>query len=142
MDGAEEVASGLVVAGGDGTELLELGEEVLDQVPCFVEMPVIIALVLPVRFGWDDGRLACRSQWFQYAGVSIEGAVGDQRVSRHVGQQCVSTGEIMGLATRQSKADGIAKRIHQSVDLGAQATLAAPDRLLVPPFLWAPAACW
>jgi hypothetical protein len=48
----------------------------------------------------------------------------------------------MGLATRQSKADRITERIHQSVDLGAQATLAVPNRLLVPPFLWAPAACW
>ncbi len=32
MDGGEEVARGLVVAGGDGTELLEFGEEVLDEV--------------------------------------------------------------------------------------------------------------
>ena len=37
MDGGEEVAGGLVVAVGDGPELLEFGEEVLDQVTCLVE---------------------------------------------------------------------------------------------------------
>jgi hypothetical protein len=31
IDSSEEVAGGLVVAGGDGAELLEPGEEVLDQ---------------------------------------------------------------------------------------------------------------
>jgi hypothetical protein len=32
MDGGEEIAGGLVEAGGDGAELLELGKEVFDQV--------------------------------------------------------------------------------------------------------------
>ena len=31
VDGGEEIALGLVIAGGDGAELLEPGEEVLDQ---------------------------------------------------------------------------------------------------------------
>jgi len=34
VDGVEEVAWDLVVAGGNGAELLELCEEVLDQLPC------------------------------------------------------------------------------------------------------------
>ena len=42
MDGGEEVASGLVVAGGDCTELLELGKEVFDQMPCRIEVAVIV----------------------------------------------------------------------------------------------------
>ena len=32
MDGGEEVACGLVIASGDGTELLELGKAALDGV--------------------------------------------------------------------------------------------------------------
>jgi hypothetical protein len=36
MHGGEEVSSGFIVAGGDGTELLELGEEVLDEMAFFV----------------------------------------------------------------------------------------------------------
>ncbi len=31
MNGGEEVASGLVIASGNGTELLEFAKEVLDQ---------------------------------------------------------------------------------------------------------------
>jgi hypothetical protein len=48
----------------------------------------------------------------------------------------------MGLAAGQSKADRIAECIHEGVDLGAQATLAAPDGLLTTPFLGAPELCW
>jgi len=33
VDAGEEIACGFVVARGDSPELLELGEEVLDQVP-------------------------------------------------------------------------------------------------------------
>ena len=37
----EEVAGGLVIAGGDGTELLEPGEEILDQMARFVEVAIV-----------------------------------------------------------------------------------------------------
>ena len=43
MNGSEEVASGLVIASGDGTKLLEFGQEVLDQVARFIEMPIELA---------------------------------------------------------------------------------------------------
>lgn len=41
MDGGEKVARGLVVAAGNGAELLEFGEEVLDQVARLVEVAVV-----------------------------------------------------------------------------------------------------
>jgi hypothetical protein len=41
VDGSEEVLGGLVVAGCDGAELLESGEEVLDQMTRLVEIAVI-----------------------------------------------------------------------------------------------------
>jgi hypothetical protein len=47
----------------------------------------------------------------------------------------------MLLTAGQVTADRIAKRIHQRVDLGGQPALAAPDRLVWPSFLGAPAAC-
>ena len=43
MYGAEEVACSLVVARGDGTELLEFGEEILDQVARLEQVSVIVA---------------------------------------------------------------------------------------------------
>ena len=44
MDPGEEIAGGLVVAGCDGAELLEFREEVLDQVACLVEIPVVVSV--------------------------------------------------------------------------------------------------
>ena len=49
MNSGEEVASGLVVAGGDRPELLEFGEEVLNQVACLVEMPIETCRCQPCR---------------------------------------------------------------------------------------------
>ena len=41
MDRGEEVACRFVVSGGDSSKLLEFGEEVFDQVACFIELPVV-----------------------------------------------------------------------------------------------------
>ncbi len=43
IDGGEEAAAGLVVAGGDPPELLELGEEVLDQMARLIDVPIEVA---------------------------------------------------------------------------------------------------
>ena len=43
VDGGQKVARGLVVAGGDGSELLEFAEEVLDQVTLLIEVAVEFA---------------------------------------------------------------------------------------------------
>jgi hypothetical protein len=47
----------------------------------------------------------------------------------------------MRLTAGEMKADRIAERIHQGVDLGGQPALAAPNRLVFASFLGAPAAC-
>ena len=66
IDGAEEVAGGLVVAGGDGPVLLEFGEEVLDQVPILVQHPVVV----PLHFACA-GTLGLRSRDYARAhGIS------------------------------------------------------------------------
>ena len=41
MDGGKEVTRGFIIAGRDSAELLEFGEEVLDQMAPFVEVPVV-----------------------------------------------------------------------------------------------------
>jgi hypothetical protein len=43
MNGGEEVTCGLVVAGCDGAELLEIGEEILDQAALTVELEITLA---------------------------------------------------------------------------------------------------
>ena len=73
--------------------------------------------------------------------VGIERFVGNQRLGLKRGQQGIRSGQVMLLTTGEMKADRIAERIHQRVDLGGQPALAAPDRLVEPSFLGAPAEC-
>jgi hypothetical protein len=42
VDGRQEISGGFVVAGGDGSELLEFTEEIFDQVSRFIEISVKI----------------------------------------------------------------------------------------------------
>ncbi len=58
MNAGQEASCGLVVAGGNGPELLELGEEVLDQMPGLVEVFVKGARCLAGLARGDDRRLA------------------------------------------------------------------------------------
>ena len=141
MNAGQKASCGLVVAGGNGPELLELGEEVLDQMPGLVEVFVEGARCRPGLPRWDHGCLAGVSQRLEYPLVGIERFVGDERLGLKVGQQGIGSGQIVLLTAGEMKADRIAERIHQRVDLGGQPALAAPDRLVWPSFLGAPAAC-
>ena len=141
MDGGEEVPCGLVVTGGDAAELLELGEEVLDQMACFVEISVVIAGRLPVRLGRDHCGLASSSERHDDPLSGVECLIGDQRVGLHRGQQMIGANEVVSLSTGQEKADWIAESIDQRMDLGAQSAAGSPDRLVLAGFFWAPALC-
>ena len=141
MNAGQEASRGLVVASGDGPELLELGEEGLDQVPGLVEVFVEGARCRAGLARWDDGCLAGLGQRFEHPLVGIEGFVGDERLGLKLREQGIGSGQIVLLTAGQMKADRIAERIHQGMDLGGQPALAAPDRLVWPSFLGAPAAC-
>jgi hypothetical protein len=58
MDGDEKRASGFVIAGWNGLELLELAEKILDQMTCLVQVIIIKPLVRAVAFRRDDRSLA------------------------------------------------------------------------------------
>ena len=80
MDGAQEVARGLVVAHGNGAVLLEPGKEVLDQVTGPVQVAVIAALVL-ARADWRNHHgLACLYQWLDHPGLRVIGLICNDRV--------------------------------------------------------------
>ena len=49
--------------------------------------------------------------------------------------------EVMRFTAGQEKAERIAERIDQCVDLGTQSAARAPDRLVLASFFWAPALC-
>jgi hypothetical protein len=141
MDSGEEVLGGFVVAGGDGAELLELGEEILDQVPGLVELAIVVPRSPSVLPRWNDRRFAGCCERLDDPLVGIKGLVGNERVRLDGRQQAIGPDEIMGLAARQGKANRIAERIHQRMDFGGQPTLAAPDGFVPTPFLRAPAEC-
>jgi hypothetical protein len=141
VNAGQEASGGFVVAGGDGPELLELGEEVLDQVPGLVEVFVEGARCLPGFPRWDDGRLAGLSQRFEHPLVRIERLVGNECLGLKLREQCIGASQVVLLTAGQVKADRIAKRIRQGMDLGGQPALATADGLIIAGFLGAPAAC-
>ena len=141
VNGGEEVSCGLVVAGGDGTELLELGEEILDQMARLVEVPIEVARQATVRLGRNHRSLPGGGQWHEDAFVGIEGLVGDQRFGLHRGKELVGAGQIMRLAAGQEEAQRVAECVDQGVDFRAQSSSRAPDRLVIAGFFWAPALC-
>src|SRR4051794_14993484 len=136
MDGA------LVVAGRDGPVLLQLGEEILDQVPRLVEVLVVPARVLAVRLGRDHRGLAGPRERREHPLLGVERLVGAQRVRGQVRQQGVGALEVVRLPRREGEAGRVPERVDQGVNLRAQAAAAAPDRLVATPFLVAPALCW
>jgi hypothetical protein len=107
MDGGEEVGPGLIVTGGDGSELLEPGEEVLDQMAKLEEVSIVIAAGVPIGPGRNDGDLASRSERFDHPLVGVECLVADQDVGLHGGQQMIGTGQIMLLAPLRKKLTGL-----------------------------------
>ena len=78
MNSGEEVLSGLFVARCDGSELFDLGEEVLDQVACLVGIPVEVAGQSAVRLGRDNGNFSGGGQRGEDPGIGIECLVGNQ----------------------------------------------------------------
>ena len=141
MHSGKEVAGGFVVACRNRAKLLEFGEEVLDQVPCLVEIAVVIAERSAVGPWRDHGGFARRRQRFKHPLVGIERLVGDQCLGLHLRQKLIGTDQIMRFAAAQVQADRIAERVNEGVDLGTQTTARAPDRLVLAGFFWAPALC-
>ena len=84
----------------------------------------------------------CRTQRFDHALVGIEGFIRQQGIGLHLRQERIGSFQIMGLAGRQEKRNGVAQCVDHGVDFGAQSALAAPDRLVLVVFFWAPALCW
>ena len=141
MDAGEEVSGGLVIACRNGSVLLQLGKEVLDQMPRFVEVVVEVTRQTTSSLGRDHSRLSGRRQRGEDAAICIESFVGDQQLGFHRRQEMIGALEIMSLPSGQEEPERVAKGIDQRVDFGAQPTAGSPDGLIQPSFFWAPALC-
>ena len=129
LDCGQKVAAGFVVTGGDGSELLEPGEEILDQMTCLEEVAIIVAADLPMGPRRDHHRLAGSNEWLDNPLISIECPIADQGVGLHCRQQVIGADKVMSLAAGQVEADGVAQRVDEGMDLGAQSAARAADRL-------------
>lgn len=141
VDGGEEVSRGLVVACCDGAELLDPGEEVLDQVSCFVEFLVVLAGSFAIGLWRDDWDFPGGEERRDHPLVGVECLVGEQHVGLHRRQEVVGADQIVGLAAGEEEADRVAEGVNQGMDFGAQSTARASDRLIFAGFFLAPALC-
>ena len=124
-----------VVPCSNGSELLEFGKEVLDEVAGFVEFGIILARRLPVGARGNDRNGARLFEGLDHPLVGIVSFVGTESASLQAWQQGVGTDQIVDLPGREMEARWVAQGIGGGVDLGRQPTLAAPNRLLlaIPP---------
>ena len=134
MDGGGVAGVGLVVAGSDRAELLELGEEVLDQVPPAIGMAVKVEVAFAVGLGWDHGD-GTPDVEFGPKPVGVEGPVTEQGTEGDALNQGRHTDRVVALTWQQDKACQVAEPIDEGDDLGRQATTRAADGLILsPPF--------
>jgi hypothetical protein len=141
VNAGEEVASELVVAGGDGAELLQLAKEVFDQVPHLVEVSVEVPRHRAVALGRDHRGFPGGGEPVDDPAIDVIRLVGNQRAGSKVGEEGISPSQVMRLSGGEQEGDGVAERIDQGMDLGAQPAFAAADRLVFAVFLGAPALC-
>src|SRR5215213_6980872 len=140
MDGGGVAGVGLVVAGGDAPELLQLGEGVLDQVAPAVQGAVEVEAAFAAGLGRDHRRGAAGVE-LRPEPVHVERLVAEQRAEGHAFDQRRHADGVVPLAGQQHEAHEVAQRIDQSDDLGGQAAARAPDGLALGPPL-APLALW
>src|SRR3954469_24709861 len=143
----------LVVAGGQGAELLAATNQVLHPVAQPVARSIegaAPALVGLARDGDPDAAAAAHLADGPTAVALVAGyALGAHArppaagpPHRALGQQLREHRRLVGLAGREPHGHRLPAALGAEMDLGGEAALAAAERLLrgVPPF--APAACW
>ena len=117
------------VAGGDGSEVLELVEEALDAVPVAIQEGAEGELVDAAgeRLNVGSGSLPGDGVAER---VAVVGAIGEEDLAGAEGAQHRSgSAAIMGLALAQRERDGQAVRVDEGVDLGRQPAARAPHAL-------------
>src|SRR3712207_5378997 len=140
MDGGSVAGVGFVVAGGDGPELLQLGEGVLDEVAPAVHVTVEVDGGFAVGLGWDN-RGGTTIVEARPEPVRVERFVAEQSAEGDALDQRRHADAVVALAGQQDEAHQIAEGVDEGDDLGGQAAARAADGLILgPPF--APLAFW
>src|SRR3954469_10817902 len=140
MDGGGVAGICLVIAGGDGPELLQLGEGVLDEVAPAIHVAIEVDRGLADGLGRDHrdgpaGVKVCPQP------VHVEGFVAEQGVEGDARNQRPHADAVVALAGQQDEAHQVAEGVDEGDDLGGQTAARAADRLVPGPPL-APLAFW
>ena len=140
VDSCKEIARGLLVARGDGPEVLDDVEETLDQVALPVKREVAVALGLAVGFRRDDRLDGADLEAFD-EGIRVISLVGEQGLRLDLRGQRLGLRDVMRLAASQADNKRIAQRIDDGVDFCRQPAARAAYGFAAPPFFRAPALC-
>src|SRR3954449_5358830 len=127
---------GLVVASGDGPELFQLGESVLDEVAPAGHLAVEADSGLAVGLGWDH-RSGPATVKLRSEPVDVERFVAEQSAEDDTLDQRLHADAVVALAGQQDEAHQIAERIDQGGDFAGQAAARAADGLAPGPPLGA-----
>ena len=121
--------------------MLDLIDETLRQMTFLVPVFVVFSTFFTILPGWDDHfGIHFHNQQEEIFGVI--GAIGNQALKFQVNHQSFGLRNVMPLASRQAKTQGVAQRIDTHVDFGAEPAPAATEGLfrLATVFFEAPAA--
>lgn len=141
MDHGEEVFGQLVVAGGNPAEVLELGEEALDQVPLAVEPRAEVRFCPAVGLWRDVGERPFLAERRPDAIRIVSLVRQDDCSSANMIEQTVSSLTIMALPSGQAQPDRESLRIDDRVDFGREPASGATKTMISIPLI-AVAACW
>lgn len=140
LDHGEEVFGEFVVAGRDAAEVLQLGEEALDQVPLAIKPCAEIWLRAPVGLWRDIGECPLLAERRPDA-IGIVSLVRQNDCSgTNMIEQIVSDLAIMGLPCSQAQPDREAFAVNDRMDFGREPASGATQAIISIP-LFAVAAC-
>ena len=139
---SEKILRPLIVACGNGSVLLECGKEVFNEMPCFVQVLIIITRSSTITLGRNHCHLALLLESLNHTFIGIY-PLSVRSVSAESSLSRTSAPSRSQEESRsQMKADWIAQSINRGMNLGTQSAFAATDGFArrIPPF--AAELCW
>jgi hypothetical protein len=136
-----EVGFVFLVSRGEAAEVFEAREAAFDAIALFVEVFVVLALLLAVTFGRDDGNRAHGGHMLD-DGIGVVAFVGQHMADLPLSQQGDGLGAVVDLSGGHGEVYRQSLFVGQQMDLGGQPSSGAPQSLVRSPFLRPVAACW
>jgi hypothetical protein len=125
---------------GDAPKLLEATEEALNDMTLTISM-TIIGTLLKARFARRDGGLCPGRLDASNKSVRVIAFIRDHLIDLKSCNERRCLRNVVHLTIRKAPTQGIAQRINDHMNLGAQSATRSADGLRTF-FFWAPAACW